>query len=188
MIAEREFGGVSSAVPVRQVRVPGFSDFQFVIARHKEFGAAIADFVAVEIPDGENDSDGAWRCGIADLPAKCALMERWGRRMYCVLEERALADLGREIRLDDFGSGEKPGVVFVPYAAQKGGRVVPADCSAWRFATSARLSPEFPVKARKLSEAQFVESLRKQFTRQMRGAMMQFIRKQAASLSAETAD
>ena len=195
-IGKHALGTVNNLVQLRQVRLPNFGTFQFVIVRHKALWFTVEDFVAVEIPGGGNfiagkgaahfresarvlcpglprqSGDSAvWRRALPDMLAKGALMEHWGRRIYWAFDKPVFADFQRHVGLENSGARKRHGPVFASYSARKGGEGDGMKFSRWHSLKSGD-----PLRANNLpmpSEEQFVRLLQRKFEREMRRAIAQ---------------
>ncbi len=131
-IAGSQFGTSENVLVFSEVGLPGIGNFDFVMVKHKPFRAQVEDFVAIEFQTGQTTSTGQlvkgfktfmenrsfpegasyrfginmydiWKRTFTQILNKGIIMEKWGKKIFWVVQDPVFSYFQQKFRLSDMG-------------------------------------------------------------------------------------
>jgi hypothetical protein len=149
-IAISHFGTKDNILVFSEVGLPGIGNFDFVMVQHKPFSAHVEDFVAVEFQTGQTTSTGQlvegfktfmkdrrlpedasyrfginmydiWKRTFTQILNKGIIMEKWGKKIFWVVQEPVFRYFQHKFRLSDMDYSMSHSSVFSLYDLKENG-------------------------------------------------------------------
>lgn len=143
-IALEQFETSENVLVFSEVGLPGIGNFDFVMVKHKPFRAEIEDFVAIEFQTGQTTSTGQlvkgfkdflrdhrfpegasyrfginmydiWKRTFTQILNKGIIMEKWGKKIFWVVQDPVFCYFQQKFRLSDMGYNKSHCSVFSLY-------------------------------------------------------------------------
>ena len=152
-IAISQFGTSDNVLVFSEVGLPGIGSFDFVMVQHKPLSTHVEDFVAIEFQTGQTTSTGKlvegfktfmkdrrlregssysfginmydiWKRTFTQILNKGIIMEKWGKKIFWVVQDPIFSYFQKKFRLTDMGYDKSHCSVFSLYdLKENGGRL-----------------------------------------------------------------
>jgi hypothetical protein len=172
--------------------------FDFVMVKHKPLSSEIEDFVAIELQTGQTTNTGGlvqglqdylageevggknygfglnladiWKRAFTQVLTEGIVMERWGHKVYWVLQEPIYRDLVARYSLQGMGHDPGHSTVFIIYDMVRAGERYVLERTRVESATVDGLFEAFRTNLAVPPEAAFLEKLSRRVRRGLSGS------------------
>ena len=149
-IADHYFKSRNEILVFSEVRLEDVGNFDFVMVKHKPLSSTIEDFVVVEFQTGQTTSTGKlvqalkefmkgeqisgrtygfglnfadiWKRSFTQILNKGIVLEKWGQKIYWVVQEPVFQDLAHRYSLQDMDYNQTHSTVFALYDLKRSGQ------------------------------------------------------------------
>lgn len=172
--------------------------FDFVMVKHKPLSSEIEDFVAIEFQTGQTTNTGGlvqglqdyiggeevggrnygfglnfadiWKRAFTQVLTEGIVMERWGHKVYWVLQEPIYRDLVERYSLQGMGYDRGHGTVFIIYDMVRAGERYVLERTRVESATVDWLFEAFRTNLAVPPQRAFLEKLSRRVRRELSGS------------------
>lgn len=142
-IADHHFNTRNNLVVFKEVNLKRIGNFDFVMVKHKPLSTEIEDFIVIELQTAQTTSTGRlvealkeylrgenlaektygfglnqadiWKRTFTQILNKGIVLERWGHKIYWVVQEPIYQDFLKRYRLTEMKYDKQQGIVFAIY-------------------------------------------------------------------------